>query len=75
MKRSEIIKKAIATAQQITTNAVNVFTSGEIYPKCYLSTVAENIGGYDRPSERLSPDMRPTELLAYVQGMAAAQSK
>lgn len=55
---------------------MEVFTCGAIYPKCYLSTVGEVIGGMNRPGMRLTPDMRPTELLAYVQGMAAMkQSK
>lgn len=75
MKRSEIINKAKTTAKNIIPEAVNVFTCGAIYPKCYLATISESIGGYDRPGERLTPDMRPTELLAYVQGMAAALNK
>lgn len=75
MKREQIINKVKETAKQITANAVEVFTSGEIYPKCYLSTVGEVIGGYNRPGERLTPDMRPAELLAYVRGMAAMITK
>lgn len=75
MKREQIIERIKDTAKQITANPVDVFTSGSIYPKCYLSIIAENIGGYNRPGERLTPDMCPTQLLAYVQGMAAALNK
>ncbi|MDE6649158.1 MAG: hypothetical protein K2K45_04440 [Muribaculaceae bacterium] len=75
MKRERIINKVKETAKQITAEAVNVFTCGAIYPKCYLAIVSESISGFDRPGERLTPDMRPTELLAYVQGMAAMTNK
>ncbi|MBD5367299.1 MAG: hypothetical protein HDR82_09950 [Bacteroides sp.] len=75
MKREQIINKVKETAQQITANTVEVFTSWSIYPKCYLATVGEVIGDYNRPGMRLTPDMRPTELLAYVRGMAATATK
>lgn len=71
MKREQIISRIIETAKALTNERVNVFTSGTIHPKCYLATVSENIGGYDSPSKRLTPDMLPTYLLAYVQGMAS----
>lgn len=72
MKREQIIKKVKETAKQITAESVEVFTCGSIYPKCALYTVGEVIGGYNRPGKRITPDMRPTELLAYVLGMAQA---
>lgn len=75
MKREQIINKVKETAKQITAEAVDVFTCGEMYPKCYLAIVSENIGGYNRPGKRLTPNMRPTELLAYTQGMAAMTNK
>ena len=68
MKREQIVKRIIETAKALTNERVNVFTCGAIHPKCYLAIVSENIGGYDRPGERLTPDMLPTYLLAYVQG-------
>lgn len=72
MKREQIVKRIVEAAQAFNKN-VNVFTCGAIYPKCYLAPVSENIGGYDRPGERLTPDMLPTHLLAYVQGMASVK--
>lgn len=72
MKREQIIKRVKETAQPIYTEAVEVFTSWGVYPKCYLATVGAVEGGYKRPGGRITPDMRPTELLAYVKGMAQA---
>lgn len=72
MKREQIIKKVKETAQPIYAEAVEVFTSWGIYPKCYLATVGAVEGGYKRPGGRITPDMHPTELLAYVSGMARA---
>lgn len=72
MKREQIIKKVKETAKHITSETVDVFTCGAIYPKCALYTVGEVISGYKRPGGRITPDMRPTELLAYVSGMARA---
>ena len=68
MKREQIIKRVKEVAKQITAESVEVFTCGAIYPKCALYT----IGDYNRPGKRITPDMRPTELLAYVRGMAQA---
>lgn len=70
MKREQIIKRVKEVAKQITAESVEVFTRGAIYPKCALYTIGEVLGGYNRPGKRITPDMRPTELLAYVQGMA-----
>lgn len=75
MKREDIIKRVKETARQFTTNPVEVFTSGAIYPKCALYTIGEVIGGYNRPGKSITPDMRPTELLSYVSGMAHANRK
>lgn len=72
MKRELIIKKVKETAKHITSESVEVFTCGAIYPKCALYTVGEVIGCYNRPGKRITPDMRPTELLAYVSGMVQA---
>lgn len=72
MKRELIIKRVKEMAQQITAESVEVFTCGAIYPKCALYTIGEVIGGYNRPGKRITPDMRPAELLAYVQGMTQA---
>lgn len=67
MEREKIVSKIKEAAQPITMGMVEVFTSGEIYPKCYLGI----IGDYNYPKERVTPDMLPTELLAYVRGKAA----
>lgn len=72
MKREQIVKRIIETAQ--TFNAIaEVYTSGEMYPKCYLAEKGANINGWDRIGKRLSPNMLPTHLLAYVQGMVAGK--
>ena len=70
MKREKIIQEIKETARQITNEMTDVFTCQAIYPKCYLATVGEVIGGYNRPGKNITPEMRPTELLAYVKGMA-----
>lgn len=75
MKREQIINKIKEAANGITNNAVEVFTNGANYPKCQLCYISEYIGVYARPGEPITPYMRPTELLAYVQGMAAALNK
>lgn len=72
MKREQIIMQVKETAQPIYAKTVEVFTSWGIYPKCYLATVGAVEGDYKRPGERITPDMRPMELLAYVQGMTQA---
>lgn len=72
MKREQIIKRVKEVAKQITAESVEVFTCGAIYPKCALYTIGEVIGGYNRPGKRITPEMLPTELLAYVRGMAQA---
>ena len=66
MKRADIIKRVKETAKQLTAEPPEVFTSGAIYPKCALYTADSD----NRPAKRITPDMRPTELLAYVSGMA-----
>lgn len=71
MKREQIVSRIKETAKALTNERVNVFTCGAIYPKCYLASVSERIGGFDRPGKRLTPDMLPTYLLAYVQGMVS----
>lgn len=72
MKREQIIKRVKEVAKQITAESVEVFTCGAIYPKCAFYTIGEVIGGYNRPGKRITPEMLPTELLAYVRGMAQA---
>lgn len=66
MKREQIIKRVKEVAKQMIPEAVEVYTSGEMFPKCYLATIGE----CDLPKERITPNFRPAELLAYVQGMA-----
>ncbi len=72
MKREQIIKRVKEVAKQITAESVEVFTCGAIHPKCALYTIGEVIGAYNRPGKRITPEMLPTELLAYVRGMAQA---
>lgn len=74
MKRSNIIKRIEEVAKSITTEC-RVFTNEMEYPKCQLCKVSEYIGGYARPGKALTPYLLPMELLAYVQGMKAAQGK
>ncbi len=69
MKREQIIAKIKEEARKLTDEETDVFTSREIYPKCALQFVSESIGGFNRPGNRITPDMLPTELLAYVRRM------
>lgn len=71
MKREQIINKIKEVAARLFDAETEVYASGMTYPKCWLARVGEVEGRYKRPGERLTPDMRPSELLAYVQGMAA----
>lgn len=67
MKRKEIIDKVKEAIWRLTASEIEVHTCRDIYPKCWA---ASKYGSFT------TPVMRPTELLAYVQGMAAMkQSK
>lgn len=74
MKREQIINKIKEVAAQLTAAEVEVYTNREMYPKCYLAVVANMTNGYKEPRTRLTPNMRPTEVLAYCKGMAAAKN-
>lgn len=63
MKREQIINKIKEVTARLTAAEVEVYTCRDIYPKCWA---ASKYGSFKTPA------MRPTELLAYVQGMAAA---
>jgi hypothetical protein len=66
MKREQIINKIKEVTARLTAAEIEVCTCHDIYPKCW----AESTHGSFR-----TPAMRPTELLAYVNGMAAALNK
>lgn len=66
MKREQIINKIKEATARMAAAEVEVYTCGDIYPKCWAESTR---GGFRTPA------MRPTELLAYVNGMAAALNK
>ena len=66
MKREQIINKIKEVTARLTAAEVEVYTCRDIYHKCW----AESTHGSFR-----TPAMRPSELLAYCKGMAAALNK
>lgn len=64
MKREQIIAKIKETAKSIYGDNIDVHTSRDLYPKCYVVSLNEK-GFVER---QLTPAYRPSELLSYVQG-------
>lgn len=70
MKRKVLIERIESEARELFGENTKVYTCYDIYPRCYLCVVGEDL----LISKRLSPDMRPSELLMFVRGIKFAIS-
>ena len=62
MKRKTLIERIENEARELFGENTKVCTYYDIYPRCYLCTA----GNGSSISKRLSPDMRPSELLMFI---------
>lgn len=65
MKRKVLIERIENEARELFGGNIKVCTYYDIYPRCYLCTVGDDLS----ISKRLSPDMRPSELLMFIRGI------
>lgn len=65
MKRETVIKQIKDVLHELYGENTGVYTNLGIYPKCFACITTEK----GTVTRRLSYNMRPTELLAYVNGM------
>ena len=71
MKRKLLIERIENEARELFGENTKVCTYYDIYPRCYLCTVGDGLS----ISKRLSPDMRPSELLMFIRGINFAINK
>ena len=71
MKRKTLIERIENEARELFGENIKVCTYYDIYPRCYLCTVGDGLS----ISKRLSPDMRPSELLMFIRGINFAINK
>lgn len=78
MKREKIIAKAKELAVQAFGENVEIHTNMQIYPKCYVCALVEQeneIGGKCMVGgKELTPQMKPSELCAYLSGYMAGRT-